>query len=260
MRDIVDEYPAGLRAAWESVDDDVWEEWGEEPPLPMLALTHGASDVDLARLQERYPSCPDTLLDLLRRVDGTYCRDYAGHEVNLLVLGSDVGGYPYHLLSVAQILESASDPLNAETIRQRYGDDLEECLPAGRESSWGEVAQVRRWPLVRWLPRSLRRRVQQVVGLWRDLRTQGSPSFGNLDDRIDPDLPSSKWLHFSDCMNNGGTSQLYVDFDPLGEGRAGQIVRFLHDSDSYDVIADSFEEYLQQLIDTDYPFALPDNW
>ena len=74
-----------------------------------------------------------------------------------------------------------------------------------------------------------------------------------------PDLPRAKWLHFSDCMNNGGTSQLFIDFNPLGGGRAGQVVRFLHDPDSYAVIADGFEEYLQRLIDCGYAFVRGDD-
>ncbi|HEV9036131.1 MAG TPA: hypothetical protein VGQ51_05905 [Puia sp.] len=58
---------------------------------------------------------------------------------------------------------------------------------------------------------------------------------------IDPNLPLSIWLCFSDCMNNRGTSSLFIDFDPTPEGTVGQIVRFLHDPDSFRVIADSFE-------------------
>ncbi|RLJ75096.1 SMI1/KNR4 family protein SUKH-1 [Pedobacter alluvionis] len=67
-----------------------------------------------------------------------------------------------------------------------------------------------------------------------------------------------KWLHFSDCMNNGGTSQLFIDFSPSETGTKGQIIRFLHDPDEFSVIADSFEEYLQQLIDKEYDFINED--
>lgn len=55
-------------------------------------------------------------------------------------------------------------------------------------------------------------------------------------------------------MNNGGTSQLFIDFSPSEKGTKGQIVRFLHDPDEFSVIADSFEEYLQKLIDNEYDF------
>lgn len=58
-----------------------------------------------------------------------------------------------------------------------------------------------------------------------------------------------QWLHFSDCMNNGGTSQLFIDFSPSDKGKKGQIVRYLHDPDELEVIADSFDEYLKMLME-----------
>jgi hypothetical protein len=79
-----------------------------------------------------------------------------------------------------------------------------------------------------------------------------------IDEKITNQPNSLKWLHFSDCMNNGGTSQLFIDFSPSEKGIKGQIVRFLHDPDSFKVIADSFEEYLQKLIDNKYDFINED--
>lgn len=75
---------------------------------------------------------------------------------------------------------------------------------------------------------------------------------------IDPDVNINKWLCFSDCMNNGGTSQLFLDFNPSPEGVSGQVVRYLHDPDSFKVIANSFDEYLQTLIDGGYSFIIPE--
>jgi hypothetical protein len=75
-----------------------------------------------------------------------------------------------------------------------------------------------------------------------------------IDDKITDQPKSLKWLHFSDCMNNGGTSQLFIDFSPSEKGTKGQVVRFLHDPDEFSVIANSFEEYLQKLIDNEYDF------
>jgi cell wall assembly regulator SMI1 len=66
----------------------------------------------------------------------------------------------------------------------------------------------------------------------------------------------NSWLNFSDCINNGGTSQLFIDFDPGPGGVKGQVVRFLHDPDSFKVIADSFDNYLQKLTDDDYNFII----
>lgn len=84
--------------------------------------------------------------------------------------------------------------------------------------------------------------------------------FPNLiDPAIDADTSIDKWLCFSDCMNNGGTSSLYVDFNPSPIGRKGQIVRFLHDPDSYKVIANSFDDYLQMLIDDSYSFVFSED-
>lgn len=80
-----------------------------------------------------------------------------------------------------------------------------------------------------------------------------------IDNRITDQSTDLKWLHFSDCMNNGGTSQLFVDFSPSKNGKIGQIVRFVHDPDEFLVIADSFEEYLQQLINTGYNFINEDD-
>lgn len=74
---------------------------------------------------------------------------------------------------------------------------------------------------------------------------------------IDPDVNMNKWLCFADCMNNGGTSSLYIDFNPTEEGRSGQVVRFLHDPDSFKVIAVDFESYLQLLIEKGYDFIDP---
>ena len=79
-----------------------------------------------------------------------------------------------------------------------------------------------------------------------------------IDNKIIGQPKLLKWLHFSDCMNNGGTSQLYIDFSPSEKGKKGQIVRFLHDPDEFRVIADSFEEYLNKLIDNNYYFINED--
>lgn len=75
-----------------------------------------------------------------------------------------------------------------------------------------------------------------------------------VDNKIISNSEKMFWLHFSDCMNNGGTSQLFIDFSPSENGTKGQIVRTLHDSDEISVIANSFDEYLQMLIDNNLNF------
>lgn len=174
-----------------------------EDDAPQWAWTEGASEADLQRLRAQWPQVPDSLVELLSRVDGTHFRDYPKGEVCVLMLGSDVGDYPYYLRSIGQIFEDQQQW--DDSIRSIYEEWLEEepeILSAG----------------------------------------------------IDADLPMSRRLCFSHCMNNGGTSMLYLDFDPAPGGSVGQVVRYLHDPDSYAVIAPSFDAYLQQLIDRDYSF------
>ncbi|WP_322969431.1 SMI1/KNR4 family protein [Faecalibacter sp. LW9] len=80
----------------------------------------------------------------------------------------------------------------------------------------------------------------------------------DIDEKITNKPNNLKWLHFSDCMNNGGTSQLFIDFTPSEKGKKGQIIRFLHDPDEFKVIAENFEEYLKKVIDNEYDFINED--
>ena len=64
------------------------------------------------------------------------------------------------------------------------------------------------------------------------------------DKKLLSEPENMNWMCFSHCMNNGGTSALYIDFTPSPEGRVGQIVRELDDEDGLLVIADSFAEFL----------------
>ena len=79
-----------------------------------------------------------------------------------------------------------------------------------------------------------------------------------VDEGVCDDLDKLHWLHFSDCCNNGGTSQLFIDFSPSAKGKKGQVLRFLHDPDEMVVVADSFDEYLQMLIDNEFDFINED--
>lgn len=174
-----------------------------EDDAPQWAWTEGASDTDLQRLRAQWPQVPDSLVELLARVDGTHFREYPKGEVCVLMLGSDVGDYPYYLRSIGQIFEDQQQwDDSIRSIYEEWLDEEPEILGAG----------------------------------------------------IDADLPMSRRLCFSHCMNNGGTSMLYLDFDAAPGGTVGQVVRYLHDPDSYVVIAPSFDAYLQQLIDREYSF------
>lgn len=79
-----------------------------------------------------------------------------------------------------------------------------------------------------------------------------------IDERITDKADEMCWLHFSDCRNNGGTSRLYIDFSPSSAGVCGQVVRYLHDPDELTVIADSFDAYLQMLMENAYDFITED--
>ena len=45
-----------------------------------------------------------------------------------------------------------------------------------------------------------------------------------------------------------------IDFTPSEKGKAGQIVRYIHDPDELTVIAESFDAYLEMLIENEYDF------
>ena len=159
----------------------------------------------IKKLKEEYPEVPDSLIELLKNVDGTYFRKYKGETVVFYFLGSDVEEYPYYLLSSSQILESKDDAY------KYYADYVD-------------------------------RKYEEV----------------EIDEEIISDSKKMRWLHFSDCMNNGGTSQLFIDFSPSEKGVKGQIIRYLHDPDEIAVIADSFDEYLEELMEYELDFINED--
>lgn len=75
-----------------------------------------------------------------------------------------------------------------------------------------------------------------------------------VSNKITNNKNNVKWLHFADCMNNGGTSQLYIDFTPSENGKIGQVIRYLHDPDELEVIADSFDDFLVMVIENGFKF------
>ena len=101
---------------------------------------------------------------------------------------------------------------------------------------------------------------QQMVDAKDDFQTWGDYLITReyddipVDAGVCDDLGQLCWLHFSNCVNNGGTSQLFIDFSPSAEGTKGQVLRYLHDPDELVVIADSFDAYLQMLMDREYDF------
>ena len=165
------------------------------------SIVQGASQKAIDLLLKHYPDTPESLIELLKLMDGTYYRVYGTEKVCLYVLGSDYEGYPYYLLSAREMVETKDD-----------------------FAGWGDYLINREY--------------------------DDCP----VDEGICDDMDKLNFLHFSDCFNNGGTSQLFIDFSPSASGKKGQVLRYLHDPDEMVIVADSFDEYLQMLIDQDYPF------
>lgn len=192
-------YFDGLKAAYYRYDgQEMWDRFA--------SVVHGADQRDLDRLTALYPDIPESLIELLKLVDGTYYREYPADKVVFCFLGSDYEGYPYYLLSARQMVET-------------------------------------------------RREAKEFFDYFVTREYDDIP----VDEGVCDDLDKLDWLHFSDCCNNGGTSQLFIDFSPSAKGKKGQVLRFLHDPDEMVVVADSFDEYLQMLIDQDYPFIDEDS-
>jgi len=81
------------------------------------------------------------------------------------------------------------------------------------------------------------------------------PSGEGMDSKINDVLIAGKYFHFSDCPNNGRSSQLFIDFNPRDEGVTGQVITYVHDPDEFKVIANSFDDYLKLLINNKYAFV-----
>ena len=195
---IVQRYMDGLkRAYYENDGKEIWDEFEK--------VFHGAEKRNMDELRRQYPELPKSLLELLGLVDGTYWREYAGKKFGIYLLGSDIEGYPYYLLSSIQMSEQKEKLDRMKKYINREFEDIE------------------------------------------------------IDERITDQADKLCWLRFSNCMNNGGTSQLFIDFSPSSCGKTGQIVRYLHDPDEIEVISDNFDDYLEMLMDDEYDFINEDS-
>ncbi|WP_336634799.1 SMI1/KNR4 family protein [Lysinibacillus fusiformis] len=131
-----------------------------------LQKANGATDAQIESLLEIFPQSPQSFIELLQDVNGTYHCKHGEETISVLVLGSDLGDYPYYLKAVEQILADAQH--QRETIFERYQDFLE---------------------------------------------------YVDIDKRVNMHVPLNERLCFADCMNNGGTSSLYLDFSPAEGGK-----------------------------------------
>ncbi|MDO4314952.1 MAG: SMI1/KNR4 family protein, partial [Oscillospiraceae bacterium] len=74
---IAQKYIDGLKKAY-------YENGGEKEWNDFEKVMYGASKENIEKLRGLYPDIPDSLLQLLEIVDGTYWRKYADDEVSLL--------------------------------------------------------------------------------------------------------------------------------------------------------------------------------
>jgi len=194
MENLSKKYIEGLKKAYyDQEGQEIWDHFE--------SIKHGIHKEDEEKLKQAFPQIPDSLLQLLQFVDGTYWREYQNEKIAFYILGSDMEEYPYYISSAEQMMTSKDADYLTDYIDRVY-DEVE------------------------------------------------------VDDCIISDSKEMNWLHFSNCMNNGGTSQLYIDFSPSAKGKIGQIVRYTHDPDELVVVADSFDAYLELLIAEDFQFIV----
>lgn len=195
-KELAKAYFDGLKDAYYEQGPEAQEEWDH-----FASIVQGASREDIDKLLELYPDAPESLIELLKLMDGTYYRAYGKEKVCLYALGSDYEGYPYYLLSAQQMVKTKDD-----------------------------------------------------FAFWGDYLINREYDDDPVDEGVCDDMEKLNFLHFSDCMNNGGTSQLFIDFSPSAKGKKGQVLRYLHDPDELIIVADSFDAYLQMLMDQEYAF------
>ena len=97
-KELAKAYFDGLKDAYYAHSPEGREEWDH-----FAAIVQPASQKQIDRLLEVYPDAPESLIELLKLMDGTYYRVYGKEKVCLYALGSDYEGYPYYLLSALQI-------------------------------------------------------------------------------------------------------------------------------------------------------------
>ena len=91
------------RAYFDGLKEAYLREGGQELWDHFSSVAQGASQEDIGRLLELYPDAPESLIELLRLVDGTYHRVYGQERVLFYTLGSDVEEYPYYPVSYTHL-------------------------------------------------------------------------------------------------------------------------------------------------------------
>ena len=84
---IVEKYLEELKKAY-------YKNGGKEYWDKFEKIKAGATEENIKKIKEEFPETPDSLIELLKIVDGTYHREYQGEKITFYFLGSDVMGYP----------------------------------------------------------------------------------------------------------------------------------------------------------------------
>ncbi len=84
--------------------------------------------------------------------------------------------------------------------------------------------------------------------IWRELLDAGTfDTFkSKADDEIKPHWWNKKWIPFT---YDGAGNHLCVDLDPEPVGKYGQVITMWHDSPERDVVADSFVEWMNDVVE-----------
>jgi hypothetical protein len=76
----------------------------------------------------------------------------------------------------------------------------------------------------------------------------------DADPQITREAESASWLWFA-VGRSGDNERLYIDFTPSETGTKGQVVAYISDPDDLTVVADSFDIYLEKLMEREYDFV-----
>ena len=126
---IAQDYIDGLKQIY--YDENMGEAWDA-----FAEVVHGASQEDIERLKTMYPDVPESLVELLRMVDGTYYREYAVEEVTFYFFGTgdEDDSYPYYLLSAEQMTDKEDLDFQMEV--------MADIIQIGREAPADEEYEI----------------------------------------------------------------------------------------------------------------------
>lgn len=114
--------PANTIGSYLNHLEKAYQEFAPTAWAEASAAWEGASEEDLEQLRAKFPHIPDELVELLRRIDGTFWRQYARAKVGLPLLSAS--GINFYLLSANEMLNLGADTFLDEYLR-RTDEDVE---------------------------------------------------------------------------------------------------------------------------------------